>query len=137
KKEQQATPRVILNLHYFFSAACDEGKVGKWCRKATITDGQSTRTELIPMRGWGPFVAVQPGSEKTIDAAGGGILFGCRRQPDKPDSFNIGFGLLVDQNVKILGDGFKENAAPPAGETQVRFKETSKWGMLFMASWAF
>jgi hypothetical protein len=68
-----------------------------------------TRIVAIPMRGWGPFVAVQPGSEETIAAVGGGLLWGWRRAPDKSHSFNVGIGVLADQNVSTLGDGIRQN----------------------------
>jgi hypothetical protein len=139
KKDDDLGPRVVLNLHYFFSGACDpdpstgKARVDKWCRKAIVNGDEVA----IPMRGWGPFVAVQPGTGEAIQAVGGGLLWGWRRHPDKPDSFNVGFGALVDQNVKVLGDGIKENKPLPNGETEIRFKETSRWGLLLMASWAF
>jgi len=53
------------------------------------------------------------------------------------DSFNIGIGLMMDPSVKILGDGITENEPLPAGETTVRTKETSQWGVLFMVSYNF
>jgi len=53
------------------------------------------------------------------------------------DSFNIGIGLMMDPSAKILGDGITENQPLPAGETQVRLKETSQWGFLIMSSYSF
>ena len=53
------------------------------------------------------------------------------------DSFNIGIGVMMDPSVKILGDGISENQPLPLGETTVRTKETSQWGVLFMVSYNF
>jgi hypothetical protein len=130
-KQNDRTPRVLLNLHYFFSGVCNkayrlklEGKVdetvkqaaGKWCVVSQITDNDNggknaNHLTLTPMRGWGPFIAVQPGSEQTVQAVGAGILYGFRRQADKTDSFNLGIGIVLEQNVKELGDGIEANKA--------------------------
>lgn len=134
KSDSTTTPRILLNLHYFFSDACDGG-AGKFCVEQGVDAGG--RRILVPMRGWGPFVAVQPGSDQTVAAVGGGVLFGWRRAVDKPDSFNVGAGVLADQNVRTLGDGIYANQALPAGETQIRYKESTRWGVILMASWAF
>jgi hypothetical protein len=134
-KDTSTTPRILLNLHYFFTAPCES--TSRWCRTAQITENGQTKNVLIAMRGWGPFVAVQPGSDTTISAVGGGLLWGWRRQPDKSDSFNVGVGVLADQGVKTLGDGIRENQPLPTGETQIRFKESTRWGVLLTASWAF
>jgi hypothetical protein len=156
-KQNDLTPRVLLNLHYFFSGACSkayrlklEGRIdetvkqaaGRWCAVSQITDNgnggkSANHLVLTPMRGWGPFIAVQPGSEQTIQAVGAGVLYGFRRQPDKTDSFNLGIGVVLEQNVKELGDGIEANKPLPPGETQVRFKESGRVGLLIMGSWAF
>jgi hypothetical protein len=86
-------------------------------------------------RSSGFFVAVQPG-EDVIDAIGLGWMW---RFPDKLQllgnrTLNIGFGLMSDQNVKVLGDGFEENEPPPPGETEIRYRTTDQTGFLFMAS---
>jgi hypothetical protein len=92
-------------------------------------------------RSSGAFVAVQPGSDSIIDAIGLGWMF---RFPDKLQMFgnrtlNIGLGLIADQNVKVLGDGFVENQPPPIGasglpEEQVRYRTTTQGGVFAMAS---
>jgi hypothetical protein len=50
-------------------------------------------------------------------AIGGGIV--------GTNAYNWHFGIGVGRkfNTKVLGDGWVEGAAPPAGETQVRYKE--------------
>jgi len=198
-KEHNDIPRVLLETHYFFMPKFPIGflnlEPGEW--------------------GWGPFVGIQGGADKAIQAIGGGWMIGflrkeektfpkqrcevesqkkcntvetyskrvCERQEkdacevkyiedcssepvkvcekkEKPedkiaceaeiqakcktafkakvkDSFNIGIGLMMDPSVKILGDGITENEPLPAGETTVRTKETSQWGVLFMVSYNF
>jgi len=232
-KEHNDIPRVLLETHYFFMP-----KKQFWLPfGSNLEPGEW---------GWGPFIGLEPGSEKVIKAIGGGLMVGflrrektnieqkceneaealckctetdtkqgceyrakkacllnCQRlcekkAPDCPDSkkptdtksaatdnlqtnvsanpaanppsdasckeavikacnapptdadckevaasakvkdsFNIGIGLMMDPSVKILGDGITENEPLPAGETTVRTKETSQWGVLFMVSYNF
>ena len=112
--ENNDVPRIMLESHYFFTPKGDDFGIG-------------------------PFVALQPGTDEIIEAIGMGIMMGFKRRSseDETSSWNIGLGAVVDPSVKILGDGIKENQALPSGETQVRFKETSQWGMLLVASFTF
>jgi len=89
--------------------------------------------------GWGPFVAIQPGTDETIDAIGLGMMVSFKRKSEADDSssWNLGVAAVVDPSVKVLGDGINENRPLPAGETQIRFKETSQWGVLVMTSFSF
>ncbi len=223
-KEHNDIPRVLLETHYFFMP-----KKQFWLPfGSNLEPGEW---------GWGPFIGLEPGSEKVIKAIGGGLMVGflrrektniglkceneaeasckcaetdarqaceyrakkdclfncqeqCEKKPasaettakgktgaktdpeasDNPpsdasckksvaktckeapsaaeckeiadsskvkDSFNIGIGLMMDPSVKILGDGINENEPLPAGETTVRTRETSQWGVLFMVSYNF
>lgn len=111
--------RVMLESHYFFlpDKRFINVRPGNW--------------------GFGPFVALQPGTDEVIEAVGMGLMFGFKRPGESSDSWNFGIGAVVDPNVQILGDGFVANEAPPAGEMQVRFKEKSQTGVLFLVSFGF
>lgn len=118
--QNNALARLLLETHYFFKPQAD-GPFG-----------------LPPdMWGLGPFVAIQPGEERIIEAIGLGVMIGFRREETKTNSFNIGVGAIIDPNTRILGDGFVANAAPPAGEVEVRYRETSQLGWMILTSFSF
>lgn len=120
-KKKSAQARVMLETHYLFQykgdPKCEEFK-----------------------RGWGPFVAVQPGEGEIIKAAGIGVLFAWRRVPalKQATSFNIGIGYVVDPNTKGLGDEFREGKLAPKGPDgnflPLRFQERDQGGILVLAS---
>jgi len=118
-EERNDIPRIMLESHYFF-----------------LPDTTFLRAVEPKNWGHGPFVAIQPGSEEIIEAIGFGWMIGFKRE-NSESSWNIGAGLVVDPNVKILGDGIEENKPLPAGETEIRFKETSQWGVLIVTSFGF
>lgn len=106
----------------------------------------------IPSGRWGigPYVAVTASDEEVIHTLGGGLMLGFRRgatvdatNPERPkvdaspNSFNIGIGVAVDPNVKVLGAGFKANQPAPAGETQVRFRDTTGINIGILFSYTF
>lgn len=119
EKDNNDIPRLLLESHYFFEPTSSFRNVRKedW--------------------GHGPFIAIQPGKNDLIDAIGLGYMLGFKNKDTNTSSWNIGLGVVVDPNVKVLGDGIEENKPLPAGETQVRFKETSQWGVLFLTSFTF
>lgn len=84
-------------------------------------------------RSGGLFIAVQPGSDNIIEGVGLGWML---RLPDKlfDRALNIGLGVFVDENVKILGDGLNPNTTLPAGETEIRFRNSDQTGLLLMVS---
>ena len=115
-EERDATATIMLESHYLF-------KIG-------TTHGRDV--------GIGPFVAIQPGgSDEIIEAFGLGVMIGFRRERTGTSSWNLGVAYMVDPSVKVLGDGFEQNQPPPAGETEVRFKEVSDIGILFLVSFGF
>jgi hypothetical protein len=87
--------------------------------------------------GWGPFAAVQAGEGEVIKAGAVGLMLGFRRNLKDTASFNLGLGMIVDPDVKTLGDGFVANRPPPPGETEVRYKERAKSGVVVVSSFSF
>ena len=152
-RDSNTRARVMLEWHsWMFCEHLEEREVvdDGTHRSIEITKGEGDNIKkywkqeppcLPTRRSSGAFVAVQPGSDSVIDAIGLGWMF---RFPDKLQmlgnrTLNIGFGLIADQGVRVLGDGFVENTAPPTSptgtpETQVRYRTTSQSGIFAMAS---
>lgn len=120
-RERDEIPRLLFETHYLF--------LPKETNFLYMVEPE--------LWGWGPFIAVQSSEEQTIDSVGFGLLLGFRRSKDATTSFNIGVGVVYDSNVKVLGDGIKENQPLPAGETTVRFKEISEMSWLLIGSFGF
>jgi hypothetical protein len=85
--------------------------------------------------GFGPFIAIQPGANDAIGAFGGGFMIGFRT--NETQSFNIGVGVIFDPDTQILGEGIVANEPLPAGETQIRYQETTQTGVMIIASFGF
>lgn len=120
--ENDKVARVMLESHYFFVPekkfiGLDGLDHGRW--------------------GWGPFVALQPGTDEIIEAIAVGLMVGFRRPEESGNSWNIGIGYITDPNVNILGDGFTENQPPPGNETAIRLKEVSQDGVVLLFSFSF
>lgn len=111
--EENGIPRLVLELHNFY------WDKGNW--------------------GYGPFVAVQAGDEEIINAVAVGVMMGLKygNKESNGRSFNVGVGIVADPNVQIFGDGILENQPLPAGETEIRFKEETQYGvmLMFSSSW--
>ncbi len=120
--EDDKVARVMLESHYFFTPE------GRFLGIDTMPPGRW---------GWGPFVALQPGTDEIIEAIGVGLMVGFRRPDESGSSWNIGIGYVTDPNVEILGDGFVENQPPPGNETAVRLKEISQDGIVLLFSFSF
>lgn len=118
--QNNAVARLLLETHYFFKPQ---------------RSGPFGLEEK--MWGLGPFVAIQPGDERIVEAIGLGLMIGFRREETRTDSFNIGIGFMIDPNTRVLGDGFVANAAPPPGETEVRYRETAQKGLMLLTSFSF
>jgi len=116
--EDDVRARIMLESHYFFTN--DPGPFGV----------------LAGDWGWGPFVAIQPGTDEIIEAAAVGLMVGFR-QKGSDRSFNIGLGIAVDPNVQTLGDGIERDTPLPVGETAVRFREEAQYGMVLIFSQTF
>ncbi len=118
--QNNAIARLLLETHYLFKPA-----------------GSGPFGLAEKMWGVGPFVAVQPGEDRIIEALGFGLMIAFRREETKTDSFNIGVGFMIDPNTRVLGDGFVANAAAPNGEEEVRYRETAQKGLMLMTSFSF
>lgn len=125
-EESNEVVRVMLESHYFFVPDRELSVLG---------------ISRVPKNQWGhgPFVAIQPGSDDIVEAIAFGWMWGFKRSANAEDtaSWNIGIGAVVDPKVKVLGDGFVPNEPPPAGETEVRYKEKGQWGLLILTSFSF
>ncbi len=129
-RDNNTTANLILESHYFFTP-----------------DLNFLGMKSVGPRDWGvgPFIAVQPGTENIIQSVGAGLMFGFKRSQiiapdlarDRGDSFNIGLGVMVNPNAKVLGDGITKNQPLPAGETSVRLRTTTEMGWLVTFSYSF
>lgn len=87
--------------------------------------------------GIGPFVGlVLSGDNDVINAASLGIMIGFRPK-NKETSLNIGIGGVVTPSAQVLGDGINENEKLPDGETEIRYKEVTKYGIAIAVSFGF
>jgi hypothetical protein len=95
--------------------------------------------DAVPEKEWGfgPFIALQPGTDNIVDAASAGLMIGFRRGKDSSESFNIGLGVVVDPNSRILGEGLVANQPLPSGETDVRYEQKAKYGFIVLTSFSF
>ena len=83
----------------------------------------------------GPFIGIVM-QEQAIDTAVLGYMWGFR-QPKTTQTLNLGIGLTVSPRAQILGDGIIADAPLPAGETEVRYKRTTKYGFAVITSFGF
>ncbi len=133
--------RVVLESHYFFTptlSAARREEADSYCAdvKHDPVQYRNCRSSLKDF-GIGPFVALQPGSDKVIDAIGAGVMVGMRRGTDRASSLNFGVGIFYDVDTQILGNGFKDDQPPPGNEVEVRFRRQSQSGILFLSSFSF
>ena len=119
--DSNVRPRFMGELH--FALKCEN--------PAILVDGEKRCNPYE--RSGGLFVAVLPGSENIVEAVGLGWMW---RLPDKlaDRALNIGLGIVVDENVEVLGEGFEPNMPPPPGETEIRTQITDQTGFLMMVS---
>lgn len=138
--DDNASARFIAETHYFFTP-CGAPffiEVLGVSNDCLPRDSFNRRRLAGPAEwGFGPFIAIQPDSDRVIDAIGAGIMFGLRRGRTTNDSFNIGIGLLVDIDTRILGEGIRANEMLPGNETEIRFQETDQVGVVVLTSYSF
>ncbi|NOU12337.1 MAG: hypothetical protein HOO98_20310 [Nitrospira sp.] len=128
-RDNNTTANFILESHYFFTP-----------------DIHIPIFNVEPKNwGTGPFIAVQPGTENIIQAVGAGWMIGFKRSSiiasdlarDRGDSFNLGFGIMLNPNAQVLGDGIEKDKPLPGAETAIRLKKTTELGWLFTFSYSF
>jgi hypothetical protein len=107
--EQAEQPRAFLEYHKYF-----------WC-----ADSDQPGTQ-----GCGPFVSAVATDNKVLAGVGAGLMFGKKTSASDTDGFSLGVGVVLDADVKDLGEGFGRNQAPPTGETAVRFETRSRWSIV-------
>ena len=127
--------RIMLEMHHFFTP------------HGTLFLGRENRIRdrngKLPIEqqekewGFGPFVAIQPGTDDIIEAVAAGVMIGLRHDPKSTQSFNFGVGWVVDPNTRTLGDGIVANQPLPGNETGIRYKERMQNGVLVLASFGF
>jgi hypothetical protein len=84
----------------------------------------------------GPFVGVEFKSGNIVNAFGAGMMTGIRVSKGD-ETLNFGLGAFLDPHVRTLGNGLEEDAPLPPGETQIRYRQRSQWGALFVTSFGF
>jgi hypothetical protein len=117
-KDNSDQARVVFEYHKLF-----------WCND----QGKSAE------RGCGPFVAAAATEEDVLSGVGLGFMFGWRAPKAKPgdEGFAIGFGFVLDNDVKALADGFEEGQPLPAGETDIRVEEKGRTSFLLFVTRTF
>ncbi len=116
KSDQKEQPRALLEYHKYF-----------WCNKGN----------KLGTRGCGPFIAAAATDAKLLSGVGIGFMYGMKAAATDTDGFSVAIGVVLDANVKDLGDGFSANEAPPAGETSVRFITKSRLSTLLFVTRTF
>lgn len=127
---------LILEMHHLFTPP-GRGFPLLGIRNPTLAQMEAKTNPMLPVWGFGPFIAVRPGSDSIIDAIGGGLMLGLRRPVPGTASFNLGVGVLYDIDVQTLGDGIFENQPLPEGETEIRFQRRAQSGLMVMSSFTF
>jgi hypothetical protein len=85
----------------------------------------------------GPFLGVQFSGDQLVDSLGTGMMVSIPTGASVPKRLNLGLGIVLDPNVRTLGNGIVEDKPLPSGETTIRYRNTGKFGLLFMASVGF
>lgn len=133
-KDSKVIPRVLLETHYLFTTnpfsrtatvKTAGGKSYSYDVAAAQLDNCRNDEAQCPTVGVGPFIGLQQSSDhSSFDALAVGVAFGFR--PGTKAGITIGIGAMFDSSVKQLGNGITEGQPLPAGETTVRFRETSQ-----------
>jgi len=144
-EEGDMRPQMFLEMHVLLVDL--DGKMENWrnykqkkanyWRKKDGAGPPTLQEDEAPLRGFGPFIALQGDDDKVIDALAVGVMWGFRRDAKATNSVNVGVGLSFDPSVQVLGHGIKEGRKLPEGETEVRFKKEGRFGWALMASFTF
>jgi hypothetical protein len=129
----------VLEAHYFLKDTMSRGCSEKGTSPINCTE-----------RAWGPFVALEVGGGSSASPAANGPItgyalgwmLGMRHPSPIPDiapatsSWNIGIGLRVSPNGKVLGDGIVANQALAAGDT-IRYKLEPRYGVMLLSTFSY
>jgi hypothetical protein len=141
----------VLEAHYFLRTYdfLDRPKMPK------VDDCHAVALNLFCSEiAHGPFVAIQVGggtasplgttssASNPITAYALGWMVGLRHPnftTSANSSWNLGLGVRVDPNAKVLGDGIVANKVLPDGEVAnpVRLKQSPRVGMMLVSSFSF
>ena len=89
---------------------------------------------------WGPFIALITSDNGGITSGAIGGMYALAPKAGfvaDQTSINFGLGVSVSPGTQVLGDGINENMPLPAGETEVRYKKTTLYGVMFAVSFGF
>ena len=125
-KTSNVRPRILLETHYFFEFDAEDHVVDFGGRRIKIRQADI---------GMGPFVAIQGSDQQVLEAIAFGYMIGFKRS--ESSSLNLGFGLALDPDVKTLGSGLEADKPLPAGETEIRYRQEGRWGIVGLASFSF
>jgi hypothetical protein len=133
----------VLEAHYFLRNL--SFLENSWQRgPCSKTEGGTYCTQFAH----GPFVAIQvgggtsavPGDKDLVTSYALGWMIGLRHPhltTSDNASWNLGLGVRVDPNTKVLGDGIIANQPLPNGETVIRYKTEPRFGLMVMSSFSF
>lgn len=147
-EEGDMRPQMFLEMHVFledFGSKMEswrsyKKRMSDYRKKAEGVQGgvpPMMQEDEAPLRGFGPFIALQGGDDEVINALALGVMWGFRRDAKASNSVNVGLGLSFDPSVQVLGHGIEEGQQLPPGETELRFKKEGQFGWAFMASFTF
>lgn len=127
----------ILELHKFMWPLKSESllQMGtEWVLVEQVSSGckGTGAVRNVALISMGPFVPLRLG-ENVVESFGAGLVFGFRKA-ETDASLNLGLAVVFDPRVQVLGEGIKPNEALPGGETEIRYRTTSKAGLLAMFS---
>lgn len=127
--EQNSVPRAVLESHYFYNKASDPSFL--------------VCPPIVTSNYCGLFVAAAVGTtgvdtaSLSVTGVGLGWMYGFGDNTKDKGTWNLGLGMFVDPQTKVLGDGFRPNEEPDNGADQVRFKTTDQWGLMIIFSRGF
>lgn len=133
----------VLEAHYFLKAV--ESSRCKGTQSNNFVDALNCTDYAI-----GPFVAIEVGGGANGTPNSGpitgyalGLMVGMRH-PDLPkttpnSTWNLGIGLRIDPQSKVLGDGIVANQPLPIGESAnpVRTRTEPRAGLMLLSSFSF
>lgn len=105
--ERQVVPRLMLEKHWYLR---DDWKGG-------YKPGLFVGASLL-------------GDRQVMDAVALGFLAAFKPNSGTTTTHNLGIGIALQPYSRVLGDGLSKNQPLPAGETQIRYKETNRTALI-------